>query len=255
MKTLLKVVTVLVILLILVLAGSLYFLGTIVKTGVEKAGPRVTKTDVKLGSAKLSVFSGSGELKNFVIANPEGYKTPEAIKVGSVAVNVQPRSVMSDKVVVHSVKVLGPEITFEGNLGGNNLSKLLDNIKGTSEKDKQAITKEEKSSQKKLQVGDFLITGAKVHVSTSLLGGRSATLSIPEIHLTDLGQGTDGITAGQLAEKVFSELYHQALAAVTQEVGNLGKGATDMLKGAATNAVPSSVDKITKGVGDLFKKK
>jgi len=87
---------------------------------------------------------------------------------------------MSDKVVVHSVKVLAPEITFEGNLGGNNLNKLLDNIKGTSEKDKQATTKEEKSSQKKLQVDDFLITGAKVHLATSLLGDRSATLSIPK---------------------------------------------------------------------------
>lgn len=254
MKTLFKVVAVLIILLILVVAGSLYFLGTIVKTGVEKAGPKVTKTDVKLSSAKLSVFSGSGELKNFSIANPEGYKTPDAIKVGSVAINVQPGSVMSDKVVVHSVKVLAPEITFEGNLGGNNLSKLLDNIKGSSEKDKQATTKEEKSSQKKLQVDDFLITGAKVHVATSLLGDRSATLSIPEIHLTNLGQGSDGITAAQLAEKVFGELVQSTLAAVTQQVGNLGKGATDMLKGATTNAVPN-VDKITKGVGDLFKKK
>jgi len=254
MKTLFKVVAVLIILLLLVLAGSLYFLGTIVKTGVEKAGPKVTKTDVKLSSAKLSIFSGSGELKNFVIANPEGYKTPEAIKVGSVALSVQPRSVMSDKVVVHSVKVLAPEITFEGNLGGNNLNKLLDNIKGTSEKDKQATTKEERSSQKKLQVDDFLITGAKVHLATSLLGDRSATLSIPEIHLTNLGQGSDGITAAQLAEKVFGELVQSTLAAVTQQVGNLGKGATDMLKGATTNAVPN-VDKITKGVGDLFKKK
>jgi len=254
MKTLFKIVAVLIILLILVVAASLYFLGGIVKTGVEKAGPKVTKTDVKLSSAKLSIFSGSGELKNFVIANPEGYKTPDAIKVGSVTVNVQPGSVMSDKVVVHSVKVLAPEITFEGNLGGNNLNKLLDNIKGSSDKDKQATTKEEKSSQKKFQVDDFLITGAKVHLAASLLGDRSATLPIPEIHLTNLGQDSNGITAAQLAEKVFGELVQSTLKAVTEQVGNIGKGATDMLKGASTNAIPN-VDKVTKGVGDLFKKK
>jgi len=253
-KTILKIVGILLVLLILVLVGSLYFLGTIVKTGVEKAGPRVTKTDVKLSSAKLSLFSGSGELKDFILGNPEGYKSPSAVKVGTVAVNVQPGSVMSGKIVVHSVKVLAPEITFEGDLSGNNLSKLLDNIKGSSEKDKQATTKEEKSSQKKLQVDDFLITGAKVHVATSLLGGGSATLSIPEIHLTNLGQDADGITAAQLSEKVFAELFHRTIEAVTAQIGNLGKGATDLLKGATTNAVPS-VDKITKGVGDLFKKK
>src|SRR5947208_14349827 len=106
MKTLLKIVAVLVILVIIAIAGSLYFLGTIVKTGVEKAGPKVTKTDVKLSSAKLSIFSGSGELKNFSIANREGYKTHDAIKVGSIGVNVQPGSVVSDKDLLHSVRVL-----------------------------------------------------------------------------------------------------------------------------------------------------
>jgi len=160
---------------------------------------------------------------------------------------------MSDKVVVHSVKVLAPEITFEGNLGGNNLNKLLDNIKGSSDKDKQATTKDEKSSQKKFQIDDFLITGAKVHVATSLLGGRSATLSVPEVHLTNLGQGADGITAAQLSEKVFEELFQNTIKSVTQQIGDLGKGATDLLKGT-TNGVPN-VDSIKKGVGDLFKKK
>lgn len=253
MKKLIKILAVLIILLILAVAGSLYFLGSIVKAGVEKAGPKVTKTDVKLNNAKLSLFSGNGELKGFEIANPQGYSSPTAIKVGFVALDVAPRSVMSDKVVVHSVKVLSPEITFEGNLTGNNLGKLLDNIKSSSEKDKQATTKDEKSSQKKFQIDDFLITGAKVHVATSLLGGRSATLSVPEVHLTNLGQGADGITAAQLSEKVFEELFQNTIKSVTQQIGDLGKGATDLLKGT-TNGVPN-VDSIKKGVGDLFKKK
>jgi hypothetical protein len=253
MKKLIKILAVLIILFLLAIAASLYFLGSIVKAGVEKAGPKVTKTDVKLNNAKLSVFSGSGELKGFEVGNPEGY-SGSAIKVGSVALSVQPGSVMSDKVVIHSVQVLSPEISFEGNLTGNNLSKLLDNIKGSSEKDKQATTKDEKSSQKKFQIDDFLITGAKVHVATSLLGGRAATLSVPEVHLTKLGEGADGITAAQLSEKVFAELFQNTLKAVTEQIGNIGKGATDMIKGATTNGIPN-VDGIKKGVGDLFKKK
>jgi len=236
------------------LVAGYFFLGSIVKTGVEKVGPRVTKTDVKLKTATLSLFSGSGELKNFVVANPEGYKTPSAIQVGSVAVSVQPGSVMSGKVIVHSIKMIAPEITFEGTLSGNNLSKLLDNIKGSSEQDKQA-PKEQKSSSKKLQVDDFLLTGAKVNLSTTLLGGRSATISIPEIHITNLGQGTDGITAAELAERVFSEITQKTIAAVTSEIGNLGKGATDLIKGAAGTNMAPTLDKATKGIGDLFKKK
>src|SRR5215216_3176120 len=158
MKKIIKILGGLIVLVIIAVVCVFFFLGTIVKSGVEKAGPRVTKTSVKLDSATLSLFSGSGELKGFVVANPEGFKSPSIINVGTMAVQVEPRSVMSDKVVVHSVKVIAPEITLEGDLTGNNLSKLLDNIKGSSEKDKRATKKEEKSSQKKLQVDDFLIT-------------------------------------------------------------------------------------------------
>src|SRR3954471_4447702 len=253
MKTLLKIVLGLVVLLIVALVAGYFFLGTIIKTGVEKVGPRVTKTDVKLKGATLSVFSGSGELKGFVVGNPEGYKSASAIQVGSVSVNVQPGSVMSDKVVVHSIKMVAPEITFEGTLGGNNLSKLLDNIKGSSDQDKQA-PKDQKSSSKKIQVDDFLMTGAQVHVSTSLLGGGAATIVLPEIHLTNLGQGSDGITPAELADKVFSEVFQKTISAVTAQIGNLGKGATDLIKGGGTNVTPS-VEKATKGIGDLFKKK
>jgi len=254
MKTLLKIVLGLVVLLIVALVAGYFFLGTIVKSGVEKVGPKVTKTDVKLKGATLSVFSGSGELKGFAVGNPEGYKSPTAIQVGSVSVNVEPRSVMSDKVIVHAIKMEAPEITFEGSLGGNNLSKLLDNIKSSSESDKQATSKDQKSSAKKLQVDDFLLTGAKVHLLTSMLGGRSATVSIPDIHMTNLGEGKDGITAAELGEKVFAEIFQKTIAAVTSEIGNLGKGATDLMKGAGTNTAPA-LEKATKGIGDLFKKK
>src|SRR6185503_5941002 len=217
MKKVIKIIGILIALVIVAVVCVFFFLGTIVKKGVEKAGPRVTKTEVKLDGATLSLFSGSGELKGFLVGNPEGFKSPAAIKVGSTAVQVQPGSVMSDKVVVHSVKVLAPEITFEVNLSGNNLSKLLDNIKGSAEKDKQATTKEEKSSSKKLQVDDFLITGAKVQGSAAVLGaGWSGSVTIPDIHLTNLGQGENGITAAELSEKVFAVLVENALKAVAE---------------------------------------
>ena len=247
MKKIIKIIGVLVALLIVGVICVFFFLGSIVKKGVEKVGPRVTKTEVKLDGATLSLFSGSGELKGFLIGNPEGFKSPSAIKVGSVGLQVQPGSVMSDKVVVRSVKVIAPEITLEGDLSGNNLSKLLDNIKGSADKDKQATTKDEKSSKKKLQVDDFLISGAKVQATTSLLGGASGSITVPDIHLTNLGQGENGITAAELSEKVFSELVKSTLQAVAEKGANLGKF-------AGTNAV-QGVERATKGIGDFFKKK
>ena len=255
MKKLLKIFGVLIVLLIVGVVCVFFFLGTIVKRGVEKVGPRVTKTEVKLDGATLSLFSGSGELKGFVVGNPEGFKSPSIIRVGTMGVQVVPKSVMSDKVVVHSVKVIAPEITLEGDLSGNNLSKLLENIKGSSEKDKQATTKQEKSSQKKLQVDDFLITGAKVQATMGVLGNTaSGTVTVPDIHLTKLGEGENGITAAELSEKIVSALLQQTLQAVATQSGNLGKVLSGSIKGGGTGAV-QNIENLTKGVGDLFKKK
>lgn len=239
------------VLLIVGVVAALYFLGAIVKRGVESTGPKITKTTVKLDSATLSIFSGQGELKGFLVGNPEGFNSPSAVRAGSVAVGIQPGSVFSDKVLVRSVKVVGPEITFEGTLAGNNLSTILANIRGTEEKDKQA-TKKEQSSSKKLQVDDFLVTGGKIHLTTSLLGGQSATLTLPEIHLTNLGQGSDGITAAELSERVFRVIVEETVKQVAES--SIGKSISDVTKkipGAATQ----QVDKVTRGLGDLLKKK
>src|SRR5947207_3795995 len=183
-KLIIRVVVVLLVLLVVAVGASIYFLGSIVKKGVETVGPQITGTEIKLDSATLSLLSGSGKLKGLLVGNPEGFKTESAIKVGAVSVGVAPGSVFSEKVHVTQVNVQAPEITFEGGLKGNNLSKLLDNVQAaTGGGDKTSATPKDKS--RKLQVDDFVISGGKINLSidAGLLGGKSATVPLPEIHL------------------------------------------------------------------------
>ncbi len=230
-----------------VLVGS--NLGGIVKKGVETVGPKITGTPLTLGGVELSPSSGSGTIKDFVLGNPEGYQSAYAIRIGEATLEVDPKSVLSDKIHIKRVAVSNPQITIEGGLGDNNLKKILANI--------DAFTASEKKSgdtgggsQKKLQVDDFVLTGAKVDVKFAILGGKGLSVPLPEIHLTNLGTGGDGITAGDLTKKVFGAVFEQVIPAVTSQLGNLGnlgKGAVDGAKG--------TVDKATKGLGELFKKK
>src|SRR5262245_18686030 len=108
-KLIVRFILVLVVLLIVAVGVSIYFLGSIVKKGVETVGPQITKTEIKLDGATLSLLSGSGKLKGLFVGNPQGFKTPSAIKVGSVSVGVAPGSVLSDKVHVKEVRVEAPE--------------------------------------------------------------------------------------------------------------------------------------------------
>ncbi len=222
-------------------------LGTIVKTGVNTVGPKLTQTTLNVEGVDVSLLSGSAKIKNLVIGNPEGYKAPNAISVGLAAVSVAPMSVLSDKIVVKSIRVESPEITFEGNpLGANNLKKLQENVNAAAASLQSPATNQPAKTgapakpAKKLEVDDFLITGAKIHY------GTGPTLPLPDIHLTDLGKGPDGITPVELTKDVLSEVVSGTLKAVGTAAVNVGKD--------ATKAVGGNVGKVTSGIGGLFKK-
>src|SRR5262245_10901060 len=127
-KILLRTLIVLVVLVIVAVVVIGLTLDSAIKKGVETFGPQLTQVSIKLDSVKVSIFSGSGGVKGLVVGNPEGYKTAHAINVGSADLGLSPGSLLSDKIVIKRVHVESPEITFEGSLSGNNLSKILDNV-------------------------------------------------------------------------------------------------------------------------------
>ena len=88
-----------------------------------------------------------------------------------------------------------------------------------------------------------------------MLGGKTLTVVIPDIHFAALGTGPEGITVGELTKKVMSQINAETLKAVEKAVADLGKQATEALKGAAGEEGTKALDKAAKGVGDLFKKK
>ena len=80
-------------------------------------------------------------------------------------------------------------------------------------------------SGKKMEVDDFLITGAKVHVSLTGMGGKEMTLPLPDIHLTNLGKDNAGITAADLTRRVLDAITTATIKAVANATTDIGKGA------------------------------
>ena len=254
-KILIRGLIVVVILFVVAIFAVGMFLDGAIKKGVETIGPKLTKVDIKLDGVSLPILSGSGSVKGLVVGNPQGYKTPQAISVGHASLAVSPGSLLSDKIVVKSVRVDAAEITFEGGLSANNLNQILDNVTaatgGGSAKTEPGAPEDGKPG-KKLQVDDFLITGAKVNVSLTGMGGKTVTAPLPDIQLTNLGQGPEGITSAELVKEVMDKVIPAAIKVATSDaVKDLTKGVTD----AAGKAAGDAVDKATKSVTDLFKKK
>lgn len=243
-----------------------FFLGDVVKTGMETVGPKVTQTTFTVGAVHVGILSGAGGVDNLVLGNPDEYKakSPTAISVGKAAVSLAPSSLLSDKIVIKSVEVRAPEISFDGNpFGANNLQKIMDNVntftggaQAKTANPNTPTTPAEKKASKKLEVDDFLITGAKVHANVIGIPGvaiKEITVTLPDIHFSDLGKGPDGITAGELTQKILGEITVATVKAVGNAATQIGKDATGAVKDAGKN-LGDSATKLGRSFGGLLGK-
>ena len=226
-------------------------LGGIVKSGINRYGPAITQTPLTVDSVSLSLLTGSATIKGLVVGNPPGYQTPQAISIGEISVGINPATVLSDKVVIRHLKVDSAAITFEGGFSGNNLTAIKNNVNGTAAKGGPVATNSaaRPAASRKLEVDDLDITNAKVSGSLRLFAGKEISISnlpIPEIHLTGLGTGPEGITATDLTQRVLSALTDAVLQALEKDAGNLTKGAGNLGK--------QGLNGIKSGLGNLFGK-
>jgi hypothetical protein len=224
-KIIIGILVALVLLVVVAVAVVFLSLNSIVKKGVETVGPQMTKVEVRLGSVNLSPLSGSGSLNQLFVGNPDGYKTPFAMQMGSIQVGVKLGSVFSDTVVVDEINIQNPEITLEGTLDGNNLNTILNNVKGSDSSQPQPANAPAASggTSKKFIVKDLVLAGAKVHINVSGFGKSVAqTVSIPDIHLQNIGNAEGGATPAQLTWQVLKPVLDEAVAVAARELEKQG---------------------------------
>lgn len=230
------------ILVVVALLLIFFSLNSIVKKGVETLGPGMTKVTVTLGSADISPFSGGGRLKKLFVGNPEGYQSPSAIRVGDVKVSASLGSLMSGTIVLNEINLQAAEITLEGSINKNNLTTILNNVNGAGAGQSNSATAAPATvkNAKKFIVKDLVIEGAKVTLNLRELGGKPMTVSVPTVHLQNIGVAENGVTADQLVSTVMNSLLNNVVAAalhsVTDLAGqlkNLGKDGSGKLGNAA----------------------
>ena len=230
MKKILLIVAVLVLGAYVVLA---YFLGSIVKAGVNNFGPKLTQTKVELAGATLSPLTGSGTLSGLAVGNPKGWTETDAFKLGKVHVDVAPFSIFGDHVVINEITIDGPEFLYETKFVSSNIKDLLKNIEQfTGSGGKEPSTK---SGQPiKFVVKKFRLTNGK---ATLGVGVAAVPVPLPPISLDNLGVAAGGITADQLAGELMKHVLSSIVTATAQELAkDGGAAAIEKTKDAAKKA-------------------
>ena len=193
-----------------VMVFSLSRLGPIIKSAVNTYGPEMTKTDVKLGDVNVSLLSVEAKLKDFYLGNPKGFQSPQAMKVGSIMVDVDENTLIKDTIVIKRIEVIRPQITYERNARTDNFQAILNNIAQSAKRSKTTSAKsqsEKSAGNKKIIIKDFELKGGEVKLAASLLGQeKSLVTQLPDIHLTDIGEKKGGIKPEEAFRLIFAEL-------------------------------------------------
>jgi len=198
-------------------------LGKVVRAGVETAGPQVTGTPVTLQDLSLSPVTGRGSLKGLVIGNPKGYQTPSAFALEEITFQVDPSSLLKPTVVIDEVLIRGPKITYEMGMGESNIGAIRKHIASLVPKREpgQPEPPAQEGEGKKIMLRHFVLEGAEVSVSATLLQGRTMTLPLPKLELRDIGTAEGGATPEEVADEIFGAL-NELIAKTVAEAGGLG---------------------------------
>ncbi len=257
--------------IILLVVGVVFFtlsnLGPLVKKTVNTLGPQMTKTDVSVADVSISIFSGEAKIKEFLLGNPKGFKTSQAMKVGSISVDIDEKSITQNPIIINKIEIIAPEITYEKIKGTDNFQSLLKNVQGSAKSEKKAEAKDSNKEGRKIVINNVIIKDGKVNLAMAMLGGKEITAPLPDIHLKDIGKEKDGATPAEAFEQIFSSLYSSISAdSVTavfndglKQLGNLkdlGAGGVQAGGEVAKKAVDSaskSVESATKGLKSLLK--
>ncbi|MBR0458625.1 MAG: hypothetical protein IJJ26_05275 [Victivallales bacterium] len=240
--------TILVLILIIVFAFVVMFLDSIIKTGIEQVGSKVTKCDIKVQDVSISLLRGKVKITNLVVGNPEGFKTESAFSLGLVSVDMDMGTIFSDKLVIEDITVMAPEITYElaplkltSNLGQiqKNVEDFLPANEDDKDEKKEKKEKEEKPG-KKVVINHVLVQDGKIRLSATIAQGHALPVPLPKVEMNDIGKEKE-VTTAEATASVLSKTLGSAIDVAKNALKSLGSGISEGTK------------KVVEGTKDLVK--
>jgi hypothetical protein len=205
-------------------------LGKLAKLAIEEFGPTLTQSKVTVGKVKISAADGHGRITNLFVGNPKGFKTDYALKAGLIDVVIEPASITEDVLVIPSIVIDAPQITYEKNGDLSNFDAIQRNV----EKAVGAGKSDSEQRSKKMIIGSFVIRNAQVSYHGML------DLTLPDIELHNIGKKNGGATSAQVVKAIVTELNNKLMLAVAKVaiiggVGGVAVGAGALIKGLLGN--------------------
>jgi len=228
------IIVVLVVLVVLAAVGVFLFADRAVKSAVESAGTKTLNVGVNVDRAHASILRGTVDLKNISVANPPGFQGAAFLKLQQVDVAADARSLLTDEVLIKSMRLDKMELFIEQKGLQNNLYEVI-----------KPLREPHQPSGRGLIVDNLEITNVTVHAALPPIPGRPQTVDFTfgPITMTELGRN-EKIDVAILISKIVLAVA----AGVAEHGGNiLPKETVGEISGIVDKAI--DIGKIIFGPG------
>lgn len=261
MKSLVKILIVLVVIVAAALAGVLFYVDTLAKKAIEYGGTEALGVATRLDKISLSFMGGKADLNRLEIANPQGFASPRFFVLGEGRVAVSPGSLLEDTIVIPDIRLAHIRMNLEQKGKSNNIEPLLARARAAGGGSGQAPAGKADETGKKLVVDRFVIEDVQVAAQLDFLGESSkVNLVLPRIELKNLGRDKGGMTMPELIQTVIQTLLDAAArssADLSPQLAALLRGqlkGLDTIKGElvgkAQAQIEGTVKKVQEQVGE-----
>jgi hypothetical protein len=241
-----KILLGLIVVVVLAVAGVAWWLykerDSLIADAIRTYGPQILGVSVKLGGVKTDVANQSAALHGLVIGNPPGFQTPHALSLGAVSLKLDIASLTRDVILIKEISIVKPDVTYEHKSGGSNLDVIQRNVEKNIAEKTAALgvgkdnNAKDKAPGKKFIIEHVYIKDAKANVSADILQGKTLSVPIADLHLTDIGKKTNGATAGEAAKQIVTAITANVTKAANSAIGidveSLKKKGTEAVSGA-----------------------
>src|SRR6185436_16683345 len=179
---------------------------------IEEYGSAATLTKVLVDNVDIRLASTAAGLHGLTVANPPGFLVAPAVRLDTVNVALDATSLGSDVIVLTEVKIEAPQVYFEVDANRQaNIEVIRRNVQryGKAEEVSQpdggtpsSVTPvaHKRSNHTRVIIKRLAITGGRVEIDATALGGQRKVVELPDTEVTDIGLMSGGATGTEVAE-------------------------------------------------------
>ncbi|MBI5898906.1 MAG: hypothetical protein HZB40_06750 [Rhodocyclales bacterium] len=210
--------------------GTLYWLADnldeLVAAAITQQGSAMTQARVGVEHVEIHPKSGKGVISGVFVGNPKGFKTPHALRVERIELELDLATVASDITVVRLLFIDQPDVIYEKGEVTTNFDALQKNIAAYLGPQKQA------RGGTRLIVEELTICNARAQASAGFMGGKTISIPLPDISLKNVGKAKGGVTPGELGQEITNAL--KARLSVSANFDRLKKSTGEALDKAGS---------------------